>query len=88
MPTGEVETLFTTMGLTMNLSDGNRPFGEEERSNDHGAEASYDSTESPRHSVEQRRCKSIDVDGRRFEKNFQRQGGSSASTKQENVPEH
>ena len=59
MPTGEVETLFTTMGLTMNLSDGNRPFGEEERSNDHGAEASYDSIESPRHSVHKDNIKAL-----------------------------
>ena len=40
MPTGVVETFFTTMRLTTNLLGGNKPFAEDEGGKDHGAGAS------------------------------------------------
>ena len=42
IPTGEVETFFTTMRLATNLSVGDRPVGEGGSGGEHGAQASSD----------------------------------------------
>ena len=79
MPLGEVGTSFISMRLATNLIDGDRLFAEDEGDNEMIASLSD--------FISKDNVESIDVDGRRFEKSFQRQGGAGELAVQQNVPE-